>query len=195
VFIDRDGVVTALVADPNSGRHESPFRPADEMLEPGAVGALNELARADYPLIGVSNQPAAAKGLVKLERLEAVQRRVEILLEEADVQFDAFEICPHHPHGVVASLTCSCPCRKPSAGMLLAPTARLGIDLGESWMIGDTDTDIDAGRAAGTRTALVLNAASSHKRRGSPYADLVAADLAEAVELILGRRWRACSTA
>lgn len=188
-FLDRDGVLNALVPDPASGRCESPLHPRDVRLLPGAAASARRLADAGFALVGVSNQPAAAKGTISLEELFAVQERVLELLSAEGVLFDDFRLCSHHPEGVVAELRGPCDCRKPAPGMLLETAAKLNLDLPSSWMIGDTDTDVDAGRAAGCRTALIEHPGSAHKRGGSGTADLKAADLAHAVTAIVSARW------
>ena len=76
VFVDRDGVVNELVTDAVSGLPESPLAGQDVVLVDGAAPALRRLRRAGYVLVGVSNQPAAAKGVVGLDDLEQVQARV-----------------------------------------------------------------------------------------------------------------------
>jgi D-glycero-D-manno-heptose 1,7-bisphosphate phosphatase len=158
---------------------------ADVALVDGAAEALRRLSAAGWPLVGVSNQPAAAKGRVTLAELEAVQRRVIDLLDREGVRFDDFRICFHHPAGVVPELTGTCDCRKPAPGMLLDAARALGLDPLGSWMIGDTEADVLAGRSAGCRTILVENPGSSHKRSGGTEPDAHAADLAAAATLIL----------
>ena len=111
VFVDRDGVVNELVPDPVSGLPESPLDPEHVALIPGAAAALRRLHEAGYALVGVSNQPAAAKGVVGLGDLDRVQDRVLTLLEGEGVVPDAFRLCFHHPEGVVAELTRVCDCR------------------------------------------------------------------------------------
>jgi D-glycero-D-manno-heptose 1,7-bisphosphate phosphatase len=186
VFFDRDGVVNELVPDPVSGLPESPLDPEQVRLIPGAAAALRRLQDAGYVLAGVSNQPAAAKGVVGLDRLQAVQERVLELLASEGVVPDAFRLCFHHPEGIVSELTRICDCRKPAPGMLLDTARDLGIDLTASWMIGDTDGDVSAGAAAGCRTVLVENPDSAHKRPVGIQAAR-ACDLAAAVEIILVR--------
>jgi D-glycero-D-manno-heptose 1,7-bisphosphate phosphatase len=188
VFLDRDGVLNALVPDPLSGRCESPLQPGDVRLLPGAAAAARELAEAGFALVGASNQPAAAKGTITLEQLLAVQERVLELLLAEGVRFDGFYLCTHHPDAVVADLRGPCDCRKPAPGMLLQAAAELELDLSASWMIGDTDADVGAGRAAGCRTVLLENPSSDHKRRGGAAADIIAVDLSAAVAEIVGTR-------
>jgi D-glycero-D-manno-heptose 1,7-bisphosphate phosphatase len=184
VFFDRDGVVNELVPDPVSGVPESPLDPTHVRLIPGAAAALRRLGDAGYVLAGVSNQPAAAKGVVTLDRLEEVQARVLELLGMEGVIPTAFRLCFHHPDGEVPELTGSCDCRKPAPGMLLDIAAELDLDLDASWMVGDTDGDVAAGRAAGCRTVLIDNPGGSHKRTGDVGAPRVP-DLAAAAELIV----------
>jgi D-glycero-D-manno-heptose 1,7-bisphosphate phosphatase len=186
VFLDRDGVLNELVPDGASGVAESPLRVEDVRLLPGAAASAARLARAGFVLVCVSNQPAAAKGLVSVEDLLAVHARAIELLAREGVELAGSRLCPHHPEGVVPELAGACTCRKPAPGMLLDTAASLGIDLRASWMVGDTDTDVGAGRAAGCRTLLIGHPGSAHKRRSGIRPDLRAADLPGATELLLG---------
>jgi D-glycero-D-manno-heptose 1,7-bisphosphate phosphatase len=188
VFVDRDGVVNELVPDPRSGRPESPLRVADVRLVPGAAAALRGLVAADWGVIGVSNQPSAAKGLMSLTELHAIHARVLELLAAEGVRFDDFRLCLHHPEGVVPELSGNCDCRKPAPGMLLAAADELDIDLSRSWMVGDTDGDVQAGRAAGCRTILVQHPDSAHKRTAELHPDAVVRDLTAAAGVILASK-------
>jgi D-glycero-D-manno-heptose 1,7-bisphosphate phosphatase len=186
VFLDRDGVLNELVPDPVSGNPESPLAVADVRLIPGAAAAARELARAGFALVCVSNQPAAAKQRVTIEQLQAIHERVVDLLAHERVHLDASRLCLHHPLGTAPVLSRPCCCRKPRPGMLLDAAAGLGLDLRSSWMIGDTDADVTAGRRAGCRTALVEYPGSAHKRVFGARPELLAKDLACAVALLLG---------
>lgn len=188
VFFDRDGVVNELVPDVASGLRESPLRVADVRLIEGAADGLRRLHAAGFLLVGVSNQPAAAKEKVSLEELDRVHLRVLELLRQGNVIPDGFEICHHHPEGTHPVLGRSCDCRKPRPGMLWNAASALGIDLGASWMIGDTDADVEAGSAAGCRTVLVEAQGSRHKRAGRVEPDIRAPTLAGAVPAILDRQ-------
>jgi D-glycero-D-manno-heptose 1,7-bisphosphate phosphatase len=184
-FIDRDGVINELVRDPISRLPESPLRPQDVVLVAGAADALRRLAQAGWRLVGVSNQPAAAKGTVSVSVVHEVHARVIALLAAEGVRFDDFRLCLHHPDAVVGELRVCCDCRKPKPGMLLEAAGPLGVDLEASWMIGDTDSDVDAGKAAGCRTVLIEHPPSRHKRGGTASPDATAPDLAAAVRLLL----------
>jgi D-glycero-D-manno-heptose 1,7-bisphosphate phosphatase len=177
-FLDRDGVLNELVRDPVSGAHESPLRVADVRLVPGAAQAAARLARLGFALVCVSNQPAAAKGQVPVARLVDVHRRVVELLGAQGVKLAASRLCMHHEHGVVPGLSGPCDCRKPAPGMLIDAARALALDLRISWMVGDTDADITAGKAAGCMTLLIRHPGSSHKRLQGINADLVADSLA-----------------
>jgi len=185
VFLDRDGTLNELVPDPHTGNPESPLRPQDVRLVPGAASAVRSLAEAGWMLVGVSNQPAAAKGATSVAALHSVQERVVELLAAEGALVDDFRLCLHHPEGSVAELTLDCQCRKPRPGMLLEAASEHGIALAESWMVGDTDADVLAGHAAGCRAALIDNPGSAHKRTGAASPDLIVATLSEAAAEIL----------
>lgn len=183
-LLDRDGVLNELVTDPDSGKAESPLDVGQVRLVPGAAAAARRLAQAGYLLVCVSNQPAAAKGKVSVAQLLAVHEHVVALLECEGVTLAAWRLCLHHEDGVVPGLAKRCACRKPEPGMLLDVAAALDIDLTESWMVGDTDADMQAGKAAGCRTMLIRHPGSIHKRLQVLQADLVVDSLAEGVRTL-----------
>ena len=185
IFLDRDGTLNELVSDPVSGEPESPLHVGDVMLVLGAAQGAKRLCDAGWRLIGVSNQPAAAKGAVSLEELDQVQARVLTLTAGLGVEFEDFLICHHHPNGVVIELSRECDCRKPKPGLLLQAATEHGVDLSASWMIGDTDADVLAGQAAGCHTMLLEHPASSHKRGGQVKPTAIAGNLADAASQIL----------
>jgi D-glycero-D-manno-heptose 1,7-bisphosphate phosphatase len=188
VFLDRDGILNELVVDPRSGLPESPLDPAEVSLVAGASAALARIAADGYLLVGASNQPAAAKGFATLEQLAAVQARVVELLEQEGVTFAQFRVCWHHPEAVVAELAGPCDCRKPEPGMLLAAIRELSIDPARSWMIGDSDADVFAARAAGVRSVLVENPSSDHRRTAGVRADATVSDIGAAAAVVVGGR-------
>ena len=187
IFLDRDGVLNAAAKDPESGFFEAPLRLADVHLLPGVADALERLAAGGYALVCTSNQPLAAKGKTTLDELIALHERVLGLLEEEGAHLDGSRLCPHHPNGSVAEFSGPCPCRKPAPGMLLDAARDLGLDLDGSWMLGDTDADVQAGQAAGARTVLIEYPPSAHKRVAGVSPDLHAADLPDAVSRLLER--------
>jgi D-glycero-D-manno-heptose 1,7-bisphosphate phosphatase len=170
VFVDRDGVINEPVPET-----ESPYRPEDVALVPGAASGLRRLREAGYKIVLVSNQPGAAKGMTTRAALDAVHERV---MDALRIELDGVYYCHHHP-----DFTGSCACRKPAPGMLLRAADELGLELAASWMIGDADTDVAAARAAGVRAVLVEHPRTAHRRNGAD-ADLIAPDLAGAAALI-----------
>jgi D-glycero-D-manno-heptose 1,7-bisphosphate phosphatase len=184
VFLDRDGVLNELAPDPLSGAPESPLKPEDVRLIPGAAAAAARLAQAGLALVCVSNQPAAAKGRVSVAQLLAVHERVVELLAGEGVHLLDSRLCLHHELGVVPELSGPCACRKPAPGMLLDAATALGLDPHISWMVGDTDGDILAGRAAGCRTLLIAYPGSVHKRLQEVNPDAIAPSLAEGIAKI-----------
>ena len=189
VFLDRDGVINEPVLDERSGRYESPYRPEDVTLAEGAAAAIKELHQAGFLLIAASNQPAAAKGAVELAQLRAVHERVVALLAEEGAALDDWRYCFHHPEGVVPELTAACDCRKPEPGMILEGAEENGADLAESWLVGDSDVDIEAGKRAGVRTILVENPLTSH-RRNTAIAQENVRNLSAAAGIILSESRR-----
>jgi D-glycero-D-manno-heptose 1,7-bisphosphate phosphatase len=186
ILLDRDGVITEPVLDPNTGTHESPLHPADVRLVAGAAQALAALKRCGHTLIVASNQPAAAKGTVPMDELTAVHERTVELLAAEDIELDGWEYCFHHPEGKLPELTGACDCRKPKDGMLRRALAATGADPGQAWMVGDSDSDIQAGASAGTRTALVAHPSTEHRRgtQPKPAPDLQISNLLQFAELV-----------
>ena len=180
VFVDRDGVINEPVWDTRTQSFESPYRPQDVTLVPGAAQGLAQLA--GFKLVLVSNQPSAAKGQTTLEQLAAVHERVAELLRTAGVVLDGVYYCHHHP-----DFTGPCECRKPAPGLLLAAATDLGLELERSWMIGDADTDVIAAHAAGARAVLVEHPRTAHRRIGAVQPEHTAPDLRAAASWIRSR--------
>jgi D-glycero-D-manno-heptose 1,7-bisphosphate phosphatase len=186
ILLDRDGVITEPVPDPLTGTHESPLHPSDVRLIDGAAQALAALKRCGHTIIVASNQPAAAKGVVPLSELTAVHDRTVELLAGERVELDGWEYCFHHPQGKVPELTRACDCRKPNDEMLRRALTRIGAAPAQAWMVGDSDSDVQAGASAGTRTALVAHPHTEHRRNAaaSPPPDLRISNLQKFAELV-----------
>jgi D-glycero-D-manno-heptose 1,7-bisphosphate phosphatase len=182
VFLDRDGLINELVEDPISCLPESPSHPQDVRLAPDAVEALRRLRGLRVPLIVISNQPNAAKGKNTLEELQEVHEAVVRLLDKSGVAIDDYRYCYHHPDGTDPELGRACPCRKPEPGLILDAAADL--DLTRSWVVGDSDVDVEAGRRAGCRTILVEVPGSAHRRKGNVKPDYRVRTFREAADII-----------
>jgi D-glycero-D-manno-heptose 1,7-bisphosphate phosphatase len=159
VFLDRDGVLN--VRPP---AHEYVTSTDGFMWLPGAREAVLELKRGGWKVAVVSNQRGVALGLVSPATLAAIERRIQGALDTA---IDGFFYCRH-------DLDEGCDCRKPRPGLIVRAAAELGVEPEESWMIGDEESDIAAGRAAGCSTILLSADAPD------TAADLVEPDLAAA---------------
>ncbi len=147
--------------------------PARVVPVPGAAEALARLRSAGVPLALVSNQSGVARGLMTLEQVEAVNRRVEELVGP----LGPWLVCPHGPDD-------GCRCRKPAPGLVLAAAAALGVDPIDCVVIGDIGSDVEAARAAGARAILVPTAVTRPEEVAA--APQVATDLGAAVDLLVG---------
>lgn len=153
IFLDRDGTIT---------RYAGFVRSPDELeLEDGAAEAVKLINSSDYLAIVVTNQPVIARGEVTYEGLSVIHGKMETLLGNFGAYIDGLYFCPHHPdsgfEGEIRELKKDCDCRKPKPGLLQRAAKDLNIDLSSSWMIGDGDNDILAGKNAGTHTAGILS--------------------------------------
>lgn len=151
VFLDRDGTINRYVG---FLRKEEDFE-----LLPGVAEAIGKINASGYLAVVVTNQPVIARGEVTVPELQNIHNKMETLLGHAGVYVDAIYYCPHHPHkgyaGEIPALKFDCDCRKPKPGMLLKAAEDYNIDLKNSWMIGDGENDVNAGIAAGCKTALI----------------------------------------
>lgn len=168
VFLDRDGVLSAPVV--RDGRPYPPSSAEDLAVLPGAAEACRRLAEAGLALIVVTNQPDIARGTTHPATVAAINDR---LMEE--LELDEVVVCPHDD-------TDGCACRKPKPGMLIEASERWRIDLAGSVTVGDRWRDVDAGRAAGTRTVFVDRC---YNERGPEAPDLTVGELGESVPWIL----------
>lgn len=187
LFIDRDGILDELVFYPSSGEWESPRRLDDLQMIPAVYDPLSRLSAAGWLLFVVTNQPSYAKGKVSREELEQVQESVLASLREKGVDIARGYVCFHHPEGVIEEVSVVCECRKPGTLFLREAAREFGVDLRSSWMVGDQDSDLLCGRAAGCRVALIEHHGSAHKR-GSVEPDLHCRDLVELASVLLGDR-------
>ena len=151
IFLDRDGTINKYVGF---------LRDIDQFeLLPGVAEAVKMINESGYLAIVITNQPVIARGEVTKDQLEEIHNKMETLLGAEGAYLDAIYYCPHHPHkgyeGEVPELKIECDCRKPKPGMLLKAAKDFNIDLSQSWMVGDGENDIKAGKAAGCRTALI----------------------------------------
>ena len=168
VFLNRDGTINAGI--PKYERVDS----VDKVeLLPNAVEGLAKLATLDYLFFFVTNQAGLAEGLITQTEFDAINNEVLRQIEPSSINIIESFVCPHGEND-------NCDCRKPQPKMLNDAANKYGIDLANSWMIGDRLTDIDTGINAGTKTILVQTGLILE----APNADFVAVDLLEAAKYI-----------
>ena len=142
VFIDRDGVICH-----NRNNHVRSWE--EFVFLPNALEALTRLTRSDFYIIVITNQAIINRHMVSAEVVEDIHDRMVQAIETAGGRVDRVMYCPHRPDE-------HCTCRKPQPGLLLKAAEELGLDLAHSYVIGDAESDMKAGRAAGCQRYLVL---------------------------------------
>lgn len=174
LFLDRDGILDELVYYESHGEWEAPRRVEDMRMIEGVRAPLQRLADAGWLLFIVTNQPSAAKGKASREALLAVH---DLVVQSLGVPIARSYQCFHQASD-------RCICRKPSPYFLREAAREFGVDLSRSWMVGDQDSDLACGRAAGCRVALIEHRGSEHKR-GRIEPDLRVRDLEELVSALI----------
>jgi len=184
IFLDRDGTLIEDAGYINN--------PDQVKLLDGAAEALIEFTALGYKLIVVSNQSAVARGIVTEKVLGEINNRLKQLLAEKGAYLDQIYYCPYHPDGVIAKYRKESDWRKPNPGMLLAAADEMDIDLGQSWVIGNSGCDIESGLRAGCKTILI-NWSSHHKQPelGEANPDYKGVNIREAVNII--KKYHRCS--
>lgn len=151
IFIDRDGTINKYVGFLNNIDNF-------ELLE-GVAEAICKINHSDYLAIVITNQPVIARGEVTINELQEIHNKMETLLGEKGAYLDAIYYCPHHQdkgfEGERLEYKVVCECRKPKPGLIYQARDKFNIDLAESYMIGDEQTDILTGIAAGCKTYYV----------------------------------------
>jgi D-glycero-D-manno-heptose 1,7-bisphosphate phosphatase len=168
VFLDRDGTI---IEDVGYLRD-----PADMWLLPGAALAIGRLNQTDLYVVVVTNQSGISRGLLSLEQYRAIESRLDNLLAFEGAGLDGQYFCPHLPE-----LTGPCECRKPGTLLYQQAAERLGIDLSQSWWVGDRLRDVLPAETFGGRGILIGETEPPGAESGR---FLRAPDLMGAVELI-----------
>ena len=157
IFLDRDGTINIYKG----------FLTKEEDFEliPGVTEAIKLVNHSGYLAIVVSNQPVIARGDCTFEELQTIHEKMETLLGKEGAFVDAIYYCPHHPdkgfEGERPEYKFDCNCRKPKPGLLLQAAKDWNIDLSQSYMIGDSTRDLEAGRNAGCKQSLLINEENS----------------------------------
>jgi len=183
VFLDRDGTI---IPDKDC------LRSADELeLLPGAAEAIHQLNLAGWRTVLVTNQPVVAKGWCSEAELQNIHNKLESLLGLEHAFLDRIYYCPHHPEtgfpGERPELKIQCDCRKPGIGMVERAVTELNIDLSQSWLIGDTTTDMQTAANAGLKSILLRTGMGGNDGRHDAAPDYLTDNLLDAVHLLLAQ--------
>ena len=150
IFLDRDGTINKYVG---FLRNIDDF----ELIE-GVAEAIKLINQSGYLAIVVTNQPVIARGEVTWEELNEIHKKMATLLGKEGAYVDGIYICPHHPdkgfEGERPEYKIDCDCRKPKPGLLLQAAKDFNIDLSESYMIGDSHRDVEAGENARVKKSI-----------------------------------------
>ncbi len=173
LFLDRDGTIN--FGTPTYDRVDS----IDKVqLLPNTLEALAIIAACNVKVFLVTNQAGLAEGILSQETFEAINAKLLELIAPSGIEIVETYVCPHGEKS-------DCACRKPKPGMLLDAAQKYGIDLSESWMVGDRHTDVLTGVSAGTKTALVLTGEPNVE---APEADFIGRDLLEFAQYFAASR-------
>jgi len=177
VFLDRDGVLNVDLG--------YTYKPSDLRLVSGMIEGLKKLVHSGYKLVMITNQSGVARGMFTLDHVHAFNAELvrAIQSEIPGFKFDAIMICPHHPKGIVAEFTTECACRKPGTKLLTDAAVALHIDLSQSWLVGDKDSDVDCALNASMRAIQVTMGGKQYTQSKKAFA--LVPTLKEAAEIIL----------
>jgi D-glycero-D-manno-heptose 1,7-bisphosphate phosphatase len=143
VFFDRDGTINV-----DKGYV---YRPDDLVFMPGATAAVKRVNDLGWYAFLVTNQSGVARGYFGESDVLAFHAHMQSQLGAAGARFDDIRYCPHHPQGTVAAFTRACDCRKPKPGMIRDLMRHWPVIPGESFVVGNSDSDMEAARGAGLR--------------------------------------------
>ena len=180
IFIDRDGTINEEKNHLN--RHE------DFLLLKNAAKAIKGFNNEEFRVCVITNQPVIARGECTISELDSIHSKLETELGKEGAFVDRIYYCPHHPDSgyknEIPDLKITCECRKPSIGLINKAVLDLNIDVTQSWMIGDTTTDILTAKNSGLKSILVETgyAGLDYKYLVSP--DFILPDLFSAFQFI-----------
>ena len=182
IFLDRDGVINK---DPEHLKFQYVTRWKDFKFLPGAKRAIKKLTDAGYSIYIISNQAGVAKKYFSMRDLKRITANMMKEAEKAGGKITAAYYCPHR-------IEDNCGCRKPKAGLFKKALKRGPIDFKKAFFVGDNIRDVQAGKAIGCRTLLVLTGkVRSRKNNGwAAKPDFIKRDLLEAAEFILNKDGR-----
>jgi len=174
VFIDRDGTIAKDV----------PYcsRPEDFELLPRVAEGIKSVNEHGFKVVVITNQSGIARGYFTEETLAKIHDKMRRELAKQGVHIDAIYYCPHHPDD-------NCECRKPKPKMLLQAASDLNVDLGQSYVIGDNDMDIEMGKNVGCKTILIGDKAKQREmNKQTPCPDYTASSVSAAAQWVIAKQ-------
>ncbi|MCR4924198.1 MAG: HAD-IIIA family hydrolase [Lachnospiraceae bacterium] len=189
VFLDRDGVINEIVYNEDIEQLDSPQKKEDFKLLPNVVSALRKFKDKGYLIFIVTNQPGAAKGKSRLSDLYDINTGFVNSMKAEGIELEAVYMCPHYPRLLPYTkekfLIKECDCRKPKPGLILKAGESYNIDYENSYMIGDSFTDVEAGKAAGVKTVYIGDLkCDACKKLCDIEPDIIARDILDASEKV-----------
>lgn len=177
IFLDRDGVIN----------HDSGYvyKVDDFEFIDGAIEAMQQLKKAGWLLVVITNQAGIARGYFTEQDFMSLTEWMDWSLADRGVDLDGIYFCPHHKDYGNETYKQDCACRKPKPGMILDATAELNIDLTQSWIVGDKGSDLQAGENAGIPNRIFVKGNYPIDQQQSQLATVIVSSLQEAAEHIL----------
>ncbi len=175
-FIDRDGTLNV--------EKNYVHRIEDFEWIPGSLAALQALSQSHILIYVITNQAGIARGLYTEEDLKLLNQHILEIMQKAQVKIQDILYCPHHPQGSVEQYSITCDCRKPGNALIRKALHQEGLSAKQAVLIGDKNTDIEAGQSLGIPSYLVLTGYGLQEKE-TTTADFIAKDLKEAVQHFL----------
>ena len=180
IFLDRDGTINELRG---YIKHAEDF-----VLIDGVADAIKQLNDAEYRVVVVTNQPVIGRGETTFAEMRRIHNKMDTLLGQSGAFVDRLYLCPHHPDkgfaSEVVALKMACNCRKPGTALVEKARDDLNIDVSQSWVIGDTTSDMLTARRAGLKSMLVETGEAGRDGKYAASPDFIARDLPAAVAFI-----------
>lgn len=148
LFLDRDGVINI--------DHGYTYKISDLNMLDGVIEGLQAIAHLEYKIFIVTNQSGIARGLFEVAAFHTFMDYLISILAKNGIQISDYFFCPHHIEGTIPVYAKKCCCRKPEPGMLHDAKKKYNLDLSQSILIGDKETDIMAGQNAGLTTNILI---------------------------------------
>lgn len=176
VFLDRDGTINV--------EKNYLYRIEDFEFIEGAPEAIKLLNDNEYKVIVVTNQAGVARGYYTEADVKKLHKHIDDELRKYQAHIDAYYYCPHHPIYGIGEYKVECNCRKPKTGLLEKAVKDFAIDLSNSWIIGDKQSDVESGELLYIKTILVMTGYGADEKY-KVQSDYIKEDLYSAIKNII----------